>query len=43
MLHTIVFIVSVDESAHAIVPELNDSIVKTGEDPGTGRVKGQTY
>ena len=34
LLCTIVFVVSVDECAHAVVPELDDSIVETGQDPG---------
>ena len=31
------------QSAHAIIPELNDSIVKRGKDPRALRVKCQSY
>jgi len=39
---TIMFIVSVNEGAHTVVPQLDDPIVKAGQDPWPGRVEGQT-
>ena len=40
---TIMFIVSVNEGAHTVVPQLDDPIVKAGQDPWPCRVEGQTY
>ena len=39
---TIMFIVSVNECAHAVVPQLDDSIVQTGQDPWPRRMERQT-
>lgn len=36
-------IVSVNEGAHTVVPQLDHPIVKAGQDPWPGRVEGQTY
>ena len=40
---TFMFIVSVNEGTHAVVPQLDDSVVKAGQDPWSCRVEGQTY
>ena len=38
---TIVLIKFVQEGAHAVVPQLDDTIVEGGEDPGPCRVEGE--
>ena len=38
----IVLVETVDQSAHAVVPELDDAAVQAGQDPWPSRVKAQT-
>ena len=40
---TIMFIKSLQQSAHAIIPELNNTIVKTCQNPWPLWVKGNAY
>ena len=42
MHRTIVFIKLVKKGAHSVVPQLDDSIMKGGQDPGSVDVEGQT-
>ncbi|KAG6408793.1 hypothetical protein SASPL_131816 [Salvia splendens] len=39
----VVLIESIDEGAHAVIPELDDAAVKTGEDPWALGVKAQAF
>lgn len=41
--HTIMLVKLVDKSAHAIVPQLDDTVVQTSENPGPFRVETQSY
>jgi len=41
-LITIMLIKAVNQGAHSVVPELNDSIMKTGQNPRSTAMEGKT-
>jgi len=43
LFHTIMLVKLVDKCAHAIVPQLDDAVVQTSENPGPFRVETQPY